>query len=98
MSEDILKYLVKYTQEEYEEQKSLTFVEIHTAAAANAAMAEHQHLDLVEEWRNQECQQTTAQKQKQRAHEKEAQIKAGLWNTNGTLKNPKASVFLPPST
>ena len=70
MSQDITKYPVKLSQEEYDERNTTDFEVIHSENARENALNAWLKNDLLEEQKNQVRELATEVKQKQRQQER----------------------------
>lgn len=91
MSEDIRKYLVRFSQDKYNERNTAQFEGIRTEAAQTSRVEKYAMKNLLEEWKDQERLKARERKQRQRVWEQENDIENGLQTADGTLVQKKVS-------
>jgi len=91
MSDDITKYIVKLSWEEYDERNTTDFEEIQAEYAREKALGATAKNDLLENRKRRTRELTTDRKRKQHKREKERDIASGVRDGDGLLKQKKKS-------
>jgi hypothetical protein len=89
MSEDITKYLVKLSREEYDERNTADFEVIRSENARENALNAWLEKDSLEEQKNHVRKLATERKRKQRQRERQREISNGIRDKDGLLKQKK---------
>jgi hypothetical protein len=91
MSDDITKYIVKLSREEYDERNTTDFEGIRAEYAREKALGATAKNDLLDNRKRRTRELTTDRKRKQRKREKERDIASGVRDGDGLLKQKKKS-------
>jgi hypothetical protein len=94
MSDDIRKYIVKLTREEYDERNTADFEGIREEHVREKVLGAIAKNDLLENQKRCTRELTTDGKRKQRKREKERDIASGIRDSDGLLKQKQRSEFL----
>jgi hypothetical protein len=89
MSENIGKYLVKFTQAEYDEQNIAGFEAIREENERDSAPNAQKQRDFLEQRRQRDRELAAERKQCQCEREKLLEISQGIWKEDGTLKKKR---------
>lgn len=85
MSQDIKKYLVRFTQEEYNERNTANFEAIRNENGQDLALNAQRQQNFLEQRRQRDRELAAERKRRQREREKLLEIEEGIRKEDGTL-------------